>query len=172
MEIGENWEKIVKIANRSFDSSYHFSMATINSNGMPHITPIGSLILGNDKKGIYFEKYPINLPKNIENNRNVCILGVNTNIFSILKALLKKKFADEPGIRLWGIAGEKRKATKEEIELLHKKIQSLLPLIGPLLSKLKGYKLLWGDLKYVREIQFHSFEPVKFGEMTKSLWHK
>lgn len=169
MEIGENWEKIIKIADKSFFSSYYFSIASVNSNGMPHVTPIGSLILGNDKKGIYFEKYPVNLPKNIENNRNVCVLGVNTGIFSLLKALLKKKFADEPGIRLWGSAGERRKATKEEIELLHRKIQSALPVIGLLFSKLKGYKLLWGDLKYVREIQFHSFEQIKFGEMTRSL---
>ena len=170
MEIGEHWERIVKIANRSFTSSYYFSIASIDSNRMPHITPIGSLILGNNKKGIYFENYPINLPKNIKNNKNVCVLGVDSRVISTVKALLKKKFTDDPGIRLWGIAGERRKATDEEIEMLHKKLQSLVPLIGPLISKLKGYKLLFGDLKYVREIQFHSFEPVRFGEMTRDLY--
>ena len=34
----------------------------------------------------------------------------------------------------------------------------------------KGYKLLWENMKTVRDIQFDSFEPVLTGEMTRDLW--
>jgi len=35
---------------------------------------------------------------------------------------------------------------------------------------MKGYELLWGNMRFVRDIYFDSFEPVNMGEMTQDLW--
>jgi len=55
MEIdAELWSQLKPLAGRVFGSSLHFAMATINPDGTPHITPIGSLIL-TDPGEAYFD---------------------------------------------------------------------------------------------------------------------
>jgi hypothetical protein len=103
---------------------------------------------------------------NIKINNNICIMGINASLITILKAIIIKKLKDPPGVRLWGTAGERRKATKEEIECLHRRIQSVLPILGKIIKYLNGYKILWGDMKYVRDMEFNKYEYVKFGKMT------
>lgn len=33
-----------------------------------------------------------------------------------------------------------------------------------------GFHLLWGDLRYVRELRFESASPIELGKMTAELW--
>jgi len=166
MNIENKWDQITKIVNKSFLSSHYFSVATITDDGTPHLTPIGSLILVENKRGIMFEKYSVQMGNNIKINNNICIMGINASLITILKAIIIKRLKDPPGVRLWGTAGERRKATKEEIEYLHRRIQSVLPILGKIIRYLNGYKILWGDMKYVRDIEFNKYEYVKFGKMT------
>lgn len=166
MNIENKWDEITHIVNKSFYSSHYFSVATIADDGTPHLTPIGSLLLGENKRGIMFEKYSIRMGNNIKINNNICIMGINVSLVTILKAIIIKKIKYRPGVRLWGTAGERREATIDEIESLHRRIQSTLPILGRIIRHLNGYKILWGDMKYVRDIEFNKYEYVKFGKTT------
>lgn len=168
--ISENdWETITRVFRKALVGSYHYAIASVNEDGSPHVTPIGSLFLREDKTGFYFEKFPKKLPHNLKYNQNVCILAVNSKLLFWLRTLLRGEFFTPPGIRLIGTMGERRRATEEEVKLFLNRLKSLLPLFSGLVTKSKGYKLLWGDLKYVREIQFTSFETIEFGSMTSGL---
>ncbi len=46
MALMENWDQVKTLFRKSFVSSFHFSIATVNERGEPHVTPIGSMILG------------------------------------------------------------------------------------------------------------------------------
>ena len=41
MTIEAQWPQIKKLFKRSFTSSLHFAMASVNKQGEPHVTPIG-----------------------------------------------------------------------------------------------------------------------------------
>lgn len=166
MDIENSWDEITRIVDKSFLSSHYFSVATITDDGAPHLTPIGSLMLGENNRGILFEKYSVNMGNNIKVNNKICIMGINASLMTILKGVIFKKLREPLGVRLWGVAGERRKATTEEIESLHRRIQSALPVFGKVIRHLNGYKILWGDMKYVRDIEFNKFDHVKFGKKT------
>ena len=165
-----NWKTIRHVFKRSLLSSFHYAVASVNKDGSPHVTPIGSLFLGKERTGFYFERFPKGLPSNLKHNQQVCIMAVNTGLLFWIKAIFLGKFRVPPGVRLVGTAGERRPATAEEVALFHKRIRSVLPILGKLVGGLRGYKLLWGDLKEVREIRFTSFEPIQFGAMTRGMW--
>ena len=61
-----------------------------------------------------------------------------------------------------GVVGEKREATEQEIAQWQKKVEAA--------SQLKGYEILWKNMRTVRDIYFDSFEPVHTGSMTGNLW--
>jgi hypothetical protein len=71
-------------------------------------------------------------------------------------------FSMPPAVRLYGTAGELRKAAKAEVEAWQKKVA--------LASKTRGYKIMWENMSHARDITFDSFEPVVIGEMTAELW--
>ena len=79
MEIDTHWDIVKKIFKQSFSSSFHFSIATVDENGKPHVTPIGSLILGNPGHAIYFEEFPNKLQNNLKTSKHVSILAVNSS---------------------------------------------------------------------------------------------
>ena len=164
MDMENKWDEIIEIVNKSFYSSYYFSIATVTDDGTPHLTPIGSLMLGKNRNGILFEKYSVNIGNHIKTNNKICVMAVNVGLTKMLKGVIFKKLREPLGIRLWGTAGEKREATIEEVEGLHRRIQSALPFIGGKIRHLNGYKKLWGDMKYVREIEFARYEFVRFGK--------
>lgn len=161
MTLTDNWLKIKKIVNTSFRTQLHISIASIDKKGKPTNTPIGSLFLNSDQSGFYFEKFPSKLPKNVEKNPNICVLAVNGGRWFWLKALFKNRFHSYPGIKLNGALGKRRKATEIELSRLNKRMRFT--------KGLKGNAYLWGEMSYVREIKFTSFEPLNLGEMTTNL---
>lgn len=163
MDIHENWNEIKNLFKASFKSSFHYAIATVAEDGNPHVTPIGSLILGSPGKGIYFEKYPQHLPGNLGTNKQVCVLAVNSSKWFWLKSLVSGKFARPPAVRLQGITGELRDATDKEIELWQKRVSSV--------SFSKGHALMWRDMCMVRDIEFIHAEPIHLGEMTRNNWN-
>ncbi len=85
----------------------------------------------------------------------MCVLIVNPSKWFWVKSLFLGRMKTPPAIRLIGTAGEKRAATAEEIDAFQEPIKAF--------KSLRGYKLLWEEIGHVREIHFHSFEPVQMG---------
>jgi uncharacterized protein len=162
MDIGNNWDKIRSIFNEAFGSCCHYALTTVNDDGSPHVTPIGGLVLREDRTGFYFDEYCTRTRENLRRDPRVCILAVNADRTFWGKSLAAGKFLSPPAVRLIGTAGEMRQATDDEIAAFKKRISYA--------SGTKGYDLLWAHLHTVRDLSFDSFEPVETGEMTHDLW--
>ncbi len=161
MDIIKDWEQIKTICKSSFRSSLHFSIASIDHKGLPHLSPIGSLIMGEPGKAIYFELFTRNLPKNIQQNNQICIMAVNSSKWFWLKSLIMGRFMEMPAIRLKGTVGVRRKATEEEISLWRKRVKAL--------AFTKGHGILWQTISDIREITFSSCEQISAGAMTTNM---
>lgn len=161
MNIKTDWQKIKKHFNKSFSSNFYVSIASVNSENHPTVTPIGSFFLNDDQTGFYFEKFPTKLPEHAKNNPKVCLLGVNSGRMFWIKALFREKFSDFPGIKLYGELGEKRIATEKEINRLNRRMK--------ITKGLKGNTYLWKKMEYVREIRFTNAEKINLGKMTSEL---
>lgn len=154
--------KRLGVFEEAYQSCFHFAVATVNEEGSPHVTPIGALILRQDRTGFYFEENPIRMPRNLKRNPRVCILAVNADKVYWGQSLIEGKFISPPAVRLVGMAGELREATADEMAAWEEKIA--------LAKGTKGYSLLWERFSKVRDISFDAFEPVQVGEMTNGLW--
>ena len=161
MELITNWSKIRQHFNRSFRSNSHVTIASVDSENNPTLTPIGSLFLNADQTGFYFEKYPTKLSKYARINSKICVLAVNSNKWFWTKSLFRGKFINYPAIKLYGKLGQKREATEIEISRLNKRMRAT--------KAMKGNKYLWGDMHFVREMTFTKAEKINLGEMTKDL---
>jgi hypothetical protein len=157
MDIVKDWESIKKHVSVCFKTSLHVSIASVNKNGGPNVTPIGTLFLNNDQTGFYFEKFSSGLTSTIEKNNAVCVLAVNSNKLFWLKSLFYGAFKKHPALKLYGELGEKRKATKEEIYALSRRMRAT--------KNLKGNHYLWRNMEFVREIKFNDVEQMKLGKM-------
>ncbi|MEM7283716.1 MAG: pyridoxamine 5'-phosphate oxidase family protein [Pseudomonadota bacterium] len=158
MDVVEHWDEVKNLFKASFRSSMHFAIASVNEQNQPHVTPIGSLILGEPGRGFYFEEFTRNLPKNIETNNEVCVLAVNSSRWFWLKSLIGGRFETRPAVRLYGKAGQLREATNTERELFLKRVKSV--------RFSKGHEILWQRMARVRELEFSRIEPVLLGQMT------
>jgi len=161
MDLIENWGAIRKHFSQSFGSSLHVSIASVDSDNTPTVTPVGTVFLNKDQTGFYFEKFIVTLPKHAVHNNAICILAVNSSKFFWVKSLFKARFDVYPAFRLYGELGERREATESEIRALKKRLKTT--------RRLKGHKYLWGNMKEVREINFHKGEKVNIGKMTQAL---
>ncbi len=160
----QQWDTMKKIFNKAFNSSFHYAIATVNKDGTPHVTPIGSLMLGEDRRGFYFEGYVNALSRNLQHNKRVCVMAVNSSRWSLLKSFFRGRITVPPGVRLRGTATERREATEQELEQFRRRFR--------MYRMFKGYNLLWGNLRYVREIHFDGYEPVRIGALTRAVWNE
>ena len=160
MEISKNnWSELANIVERSIKKSFYCSAATVDESGTPHVTPIGSIVFTDVGKGFYFEGFLKNSAKNLRTNSDICFMAVDTSMIYMIKFFITGKLDRLPGVRLYGTSGEKRRANAQESRLWNERIKRY--------KKLKGYDILWKDLHYGREVNFHSYEPVSFGNSTK-----
>src|SRR4030042_2390290 len=164
MEIVNHWQTIQEVFKDSLASSMHYAIATVNKDGSPHVTPIASLFLREDKTGFYFDEFPVHMSRNLDRNPRVCILAVNNNLKFLQKSFLAGKYETPPAVRLMGSVGKKREGTEEEIAMWQN--QNYVKLA----RGTKGYDLMWEHMRMVRDIYFDSFEPVLMGQMTQDLW--
>lgn len=160
----EQWEIVRKLFSRTFLTSFHYAVATVNADGAPHVTPIGSLILLDRGRGFFFEEYLGTTARNFQNDKRICVLAVHTSRWLLLKSLLLGRFTSPPAIRLAGTVGEKREATPEEMKLFRQRVGGY--------RLFKGYHLLWSRLRLVRDVTFDAALPVRMGAMTAGLWPK
>jgi hypothetical protein len=161
MDLRENWEQIKIAFDAGMASSRHCAVASVSADGYPHVTPIGFLFLRDDFTAFYFEEYAKQLPLNIAHDPRVCLLVVNSGSMFWLRSLYRGRFASLPGIRLRGVAGERRLATEQEKAAYRARVKSV--------RRLRGYALIWRDLNHVREIRLESFEAVVYPQMTDHL---
>ena len=159
MDMKSNWKDIRRLFARSFRSSLHFAMASITSEGLPHVTPIGSLILCEPGRGVYFEEFTRHMRSNFEENQNVCVLAVRSGLLFWLASLVRGRFSTPPAIRLSGKVGMRRAATDEELKLWNKRVGKL--------RFTKGYRLMWANMCTVRDVHFSNVDEVHLGEMTR-----
>jgi hypothetical protein len=161
MDIKLNWLEIKKHFNKSFRTNFHVSIASVDKENSPTVTPIGSLFLNNNQTGYYFEKFPTKLPENSKDNKNICVLGVNSNTLFWLSSLFSGQFKSFPAIKLYGQLGHRRKATDIEIKRLNARMRAT--------KWLKGNGYLWGKMEFVREVTFTKAEKINLGKMTENL---
>ena len=157
----ENWTAIRRHFSQSFGSSLHVSIASVDAENTPTVTPVGTVFLNKDQTGFYFEKFIATLPKHAANNNVICILAVNSSKLFWYKSLFKSRFDTYPAYRLYGELGERREASETEVRALKKRLKKT--------RRLKGHKYLWGNMKEVREISFHKGEKINIGKMTTAL---
>ncbi|MFH1154903.1 MAG: pyridoxamine 5'-phosphate oxidase family protein [Pseudomonadota bacterium] len=161
LDIRDYWPDLVGLVNQSLRTNRHVSVATVNPDGTPHVTPIGSLVLLDGCRGFYWEEFPRNLPRNLDKNASVCVMAIDGGKKFWLTGLARGAFGTWPGVRLYGTAGPRRRGTPEELERWKRRVRAL--------RFFKGYKLLWERGQWVRDLQFDRFEPVLTGDMTRGL---
>lgn len=161
MDIEANWSIIKKHFNKSFKTSLSVSIASVDKDNKPTITPIGTFFLNKHQTGFYFEKFPKKIQENVKMNKNICVLAVNSSKWFWIKALYKLKFNAYPAIRLYGELREKRKATEIETSRLNRRMR--------ITKGLKGSTYIWEKMEFVREIKFIKAEGINIGKMTNQL---
>ena len=137
------------------------AIATVDADGSPHVTPIGSLFTAGEGKCFYFEKLPRNLRDNLDRDGRFSVLVQHGGLIYWLKALIKGRFDTMPALRLSGTAGKRRQCTPEERALFDGRFRKF--------SFTKGYDILWKDMETVRYLHVESIIPVHLGRMTESL---
>jgi uncharacterized protein len=162
MKIETNWSSIRRLFAQSFQSSLHFSMATVTPEGLPHVTPVGSLLLREAGHAVYFEEFMQRMPMNLDNNCHVCVLAVRSGVFFWLTSLLRGRFNTPPAIRLHGTAGAPRAATADELAQWQRRVGKL--------RRTRGYQMLWANMRTVRDVYFTRADSIQMGAMTRDCW--
>ena len=155
------WDIIRRVVDKANKSCSHVSVATVNEDGFPHVTPIGTLALHDDPCGYFFDELCTASRKNLDRDPRVCILAVNAGMPFWIKSLVMGKFSVPPAVRLVSTVKPLREATPEEIAAWHRHVAK-----APLT---KGYEIIWSRMHLVLDVQFDSFEPVNCGKMTTGL---
>lgn len=152
------WPELRRLASRTMP----FVFATVNADGSPQATPIGSVRLDRETaRGTFLEKFPTRLRQNLDRDGRFALLAVDTSISTWLGALLRGRFVHLPAARLIGRAGPRRRATAEEALRFQRKVR--------LTRGTRGYDILWRTMPFARDLVFEGWAPVRLGAMNASL---
>ncbi len=162
MDIKTHWPEIRRVLQRAQVSTIHCSLASISPDGMPHVTPIGTVFLRDDCTGYFFDPYATGLASNLDRNPSICLMAVDAGRMFWLRSLLLGRFPRPPGVRLYGRAGVRREATADEIAAVAARVRPT--------RWLKGNRMLWSNFSHVRDIDFTAFRPVQYPVMMAGLW--
>jgi len=102
MNLRENWDQIRDVVSRGKRSTGHFAIASVDPEGRPHVTPVGTLFLRDDLTGFYFEQYTSTLTHHLDTNPQVCVMAVDRGSWFWFRSLLAARFTAPPGVRLYG----------------------------------------------------------------------
>ena len=162
MDLKHHWPEIRRVLDRGQASTIYCSLATINADGTPNITPIGTVFLRDDCTGYYFDHYAVTLGTNLDANPNICVMAVNAGRLYWFRSFLLGRFDSPPGVRLYGKAHPRRRATPQEAAEIEARVRPT--------KWLKGSRMLWSNFTHVRDIEFTSFRPVSYPVMMQGLW--
>ena len=141
-----------------FSQAVFCSVATVNEQGMPHVTPIGSVVLMDKSHGWFFQKFTKNISSNSKHCEYATIMAVNDGRWYWLKSLLKGHFNTPPAMRLIVRLGNLRPATEAEVHKFKRRVK--------LFKHTKGYVKIWQDMTEIREFEIIEYKPVFIGQMT------
>lgn len=133
------------------------SIASIDEDGRPRVTPIGSVYLDRSGRGFFLERFTSGLPRNIDRNSPISLMAVDIRLGFWLGALVSGRFKSSPAIRLRGTAGPRRDATEKEREIFTRKVSKL--------RWTRGHRKLWRDFCYARDLDFREEIPLRLGTM-------
>lgn len=154
MNLYDDWSEIRRI----FARSLYAAIATVDADGHPHVTPIGSLILDREPgRGFWFERFTVELPRHLDRDERFCALAVDTRIRFWARALFAGRFPIAPGVRLAGVAGSRRPASERESELFRRRVRRA--------RWTRGYRMLWEGMASGREVTFDRVLPLRIGAM-------
>ena len=84
----QQWNIIRCVVDKANKSCSHVSIATVNADGSPHVTPIGTLALHDDPSGYFFDELCTVSRTNLDRNPQLCILAVNAGMPFWIKSLV------------------------------------------------------------------------------------
>ncbi|MBU1003344.1 MAG: pyridoxamine 5'-phosphate oxidase family protein [Proteobacteria bacterium] len=134
------------------------AMATVDEDGTPRVSPIGSVFLTTEGHGHYFEHFPKGMRTNLDRDPRLAIMAVDPGIGFWFRALWRGKFATQPALRLICEASKRRRASQPEID-------AWLAQVRPF-RHFKGHDLLWKGMEELREFKVLRVEPVNLGRMS------
>ncbi len=152
------WPEVRRLVMRS----RYVSMASVDADGQPRVTPIGSLMLKRDGTGCYGELFAHGLGHNVDRDARVTILAVTTSRPLWLDALIRGRFRAIPAARLRARVGALRESSEQERQLWYRRIRGV--------RWTRGSRMIWEHLPHVREVRVEAIEPVRIGPMTRHLW--
>lgn len=154
MNIENDWTDIRHL----FARARYASIATVDPEGRPHVTPIGSLVLDRAPgRGFWFEIFTRSMPGHLERDARLCAMAVDTRLSFWSRALLAGRFPTAPGIRLVGVAGARREPTEQEVEWFQRRVRPV--------RWTRGHDLLWKEFRWGREVAFEEVLPIRLGKM-------
>jgi hypothetical protein len=159
----ETWPELRDLWNRTLSTSLAVSVATVGEDGAPHVSPIGSLILGRRPgTATMIELFARQMARNLDRDPRVTVLAVDSSAFRFVAALARGRFPRAVATRLSGTAGPRRWASEEEVARFRRRVRSV--------RRLRGHDLLWGaDRMRARDLVFDLEHPVDLGAMTVDL---
>lgn len=153
------WSETRRIVRRSIRTSLHCSIASTNRDGTPHVTPIGSVLLGEKGSGLYFDVFNARLAANLDHDPHAAVLAVDSGYRMWLRSLVRGRFVSPPGIRLIGTVGPRRVSTQREIDRFQRIVRLFL--------HTPGGRIMWGSLPAVRDIRVDRVQRLELGPMTE-----
>jgi hypothetical protein len=160
--ITQHWPEIRRVVEVGQRSSLYCSIGTVGADGVPNVTPIGTVFLNSTPGGFFFDRYTSALAAALSVNSGICLLAVDSRKTFWLRSLLLGRFHSPPGVRLYGTAGPLRRATDAELQRIEARVRSA--------KRSRGGRLLWSSFTDVRELTFSSFRPVSYPVMMEGLW--
>lgn len=158
----QDWNEVRTVFNRAFASNLHFAIASLADDGRPWVTPIGSVLLTEPGRGIYFEEFTQRLAKHTSQNPRIAILAVDGRKRFWVRSLLQGRFATAPSLRLEAtVVGPRRPATEQERARWLRRVR--------VFRGTRGHSLLWERLGHVRDFEVTAVHPVRLGKMTAGL---
>ena len=156
-DLASQWNLVHDIVDRARRSTGHLDISSVDVDGNPTITPIGTVFLRTDCTGFYFDEYTEQLAKNLDDNPHFCLMAVDGGSIFWLRSLLTGRFRKEIGARLYGTAGPRRPATGDELDKVHQRVR--------LMRLTRGGRALWSDFSHVRDLQFTGVRLVRYPVM-------
>jgi hypothetical protein len=159
----DTWPEVRDMWNRALSTSLAVSVATVNEDGAPHVSPIGSLTLGREPgTGSMLELFSRQMVRNLDRDPRFIVLAVDSSALRFVAALARGRFPRAVATRLSGTAEPRRWATDEEVARFRRRVRAV--------RRLKGHDLLWGAGRIrARDLVFDLELPVHLGPMTAHL---
>lgn len=159
MQVERHWPQIRDV----FKASPYAVFGTVNADGSPQVTPIGSVFLSPDEpRGYFLERFVRRLSENLDTRPDFMLLAVNSKLTFWLGSLIRGQFVGPPAVRLVGRAAPRRPVTGEEQARFARRVRPV--------AWTRGYGRLWANFETARDLEFTAFTTVHLGPMAKGVW--